>query len=135
MRNHLLNWIAALSLGLFALAAPRAEAEEPFDTVAGYLDALQAGDTVGVKSHIGGRLYRNKELLLDQNDEYPNFLRKFYRDAQFYISDQLTDLGPQGQGVKVEVDFPGGNSSESIAVVEQADDGSWKVVDEIEASP
>ena len=135
MRSRLMIASSALAIGLFALAIPRAEAGEPFDTVTGYTEALRAGDTIRVKSYIGGRLYKKKELLLDHNDEYPEFLRNFYEGAEIDVSDQLTDLGPRGQGVNVTVRFPGGYVSENMAIVEQAADGSWKVIDEVEAGP
>jgi hypothetical protein len=127
--------IFAVALGLFALGIPRAEAEEPFDTVVNYTEALRAGDTAGVKAYIGGRLYENREVLLDQNEEYPDFLRKRYDGAVFHISDELIDLGEQGHGIAIEVSFPTGHISKSMAIVEQAQDGSWEIVDEVEASP
>jgi hypothetical protein len=135
VRSCLLRVITAFSMGSFALGVPSAEAEEPFDTVVSYMEALRAGDTIGAKSHLEGRLYEKKEVLLDQNEEYPDFLRNFYAGAEFYISDELTDLGPRGQGIAVEIRFPDGNSSESMAIVEQEPDGSWKIVDEVEAGP
>jgi len=121
------------AVGAFALAVPRgASAAEPFDTVVRYTEALRTGDTVGVQSQLGGRLYEKKKLLLEENDEYPDFLRRFYQGAEFSVSSELNDLGPRGLGVDFAVHFPGGNSSEYTAIVEQGDDGSWKIVDEIE---
>jgi hypothetical protein len=121
------------SIGLFALGIPSAEAEEPFDTVTSYTKALQAGDTIAVKSYIGGHLYETREVLLDQNEEYPDFLRSRYGEAVFHISDELIDMGAQGQGVAIEVSFPAGHTSKSIAIVEQAPNGAWMIVDEVKA--
>jgi len=135
VKCHVSRIILAFSIGLFALGIPQAEAEEPFDTVASYTEALQAGDTIAVKSCIGGRLYETREVLLDQNEEYPDFLRNLYDGAVFHISDELTDLGPQGQGVAIEVSFPDGHISKSVAIVEQAPNGKWEIVDEVEAIP
>lgn len=135
MRSHLLRAVSTISIGLFALGIPRAEAEEPFDTVAGYTEALRTGDTIAVKSYIAGRLYEKREVLLDQNEEYLDFLRHLYDGAVFHISNELVDLGSRGQGVTVEVLFPYGNTSKSMAIVEQAPDGSWKIVDDLDAIP
>ncbi len=135
MRSQLLSVFIAFSLALVALGAPRAEAEEPFDIVANYIEALRTGDTIILKSCIGGRLLEKRELLLDQNQEYPEFLRNFYEGAEFQISDELSDLGPRGQGIAIEIRFPDGNRIESMAIVEEAPDGSWLIVDEAEARP
>jgi hypothetical protein len=135
MQRQVSRVILAFAMGLFALGIQSAEAEEPSDTVVNYTEALRAGDTAGVKSYIGGRLYEKREVLLDQNEEYPDFLRKRYDGAVFQISDELIDLGAQGQGIAIEVSFPTGHISKSIVIVEQAQDGSWEIVDEVEASP
>jgi hypothetical protein len=129
---RLSGFVLVSSLAFFALGVPCAEAEEPFDTVMSYAEALRTGDTIRVKSLIGGRLYEKRELLLDQNEEYPDYLRKFYDGAVFQVSNELTDLGEQGQGVGIEIRFPSGHRSEIMAIVEQAPDGSWMIVDEIE---
>jgi len=127
--------ILAGAMALFALGIPRAEADEPFDTVVNYTEALRAGDTAGVKSCLGGHLYEKREVLLDQNEEYPDFLRNRYDGAVFRISNELTDMGPQGQGIALEVSFPTGHISKSMLIVEQAPDGLWQIVDEVEATP
>jgi len=132
---HISRIVLAFSTVLFALGIPQAEAEEPFDTVASYTEALRLGDTIGIKSYIGGRLYEKKEVLLDQNAEYPDFLRNFYQGALFRVSDEMIDLGPRGQGIEVEISFPAGHISKSMAIVEQAPDGLWRIVDEVEAIP
>jgi hypothetical protein len=132
VRNHLMRVVTTFSMALFVIGIPCAEAEEPFDTVARYAEALRTGDTIGIKSQIGGRLYEKRELLLDQNLEYPDFLRNFYKGAVFHISNELIDMGEQGQGVMVEVLFSDGNASEIVTIVERAADGSWKIVDEVE---
>ena len=135
MKPYASHIVLALAVWLFGLGIPHAQAEEPFDTVASYTEALRAGDTAAVKSHIGGRLYETREVLLDQNEEYPDFLRNLYDGAVFHISDELTDLGPQGQGVAIEVSFPDGHISKSVAIVEQTPNGKWEIVDEVEAIP
>ncbi len=135
MKPYASHIVLALAVWLFGLGIPHAKAEEPFDTVASYTEALRAGDTAAVKSHIGGRLYETREVLLDQNEDYPDFLRKRYDGAVFHISDELIDLGTQGLGIEIEVSFPSGHSSKGMAIVEQASDGSWEIVDEVEVTP
>jgi hypothetical protein len=130
---RLSGFVLVSSLAFFALGVPCAEAEEPFDTVLSYAEALRTGDTIRIKSHIGGRLYEKRELLLDQNEEYPDYLRKFYDGAVFQISNELTDLGERGQGVEIEIRFPSGHRSEIMAIVEQEPGGSWTVVDEVDS--
>jgi hypothetical protein len=135
VRDHLLLVVSAFSMSLFALGIPHAKAEDSFDSVARYAEALRAGDTLSIKSLIGGRLYEKREVLLDQNKEYPDFLRNFYDGAVFRISNKPIDLGARGQGVTVEVLFRDGNTSKTMAIVEQEPDGSWVIVDEVDEIP
>lgn len=110
-------------------------AEEPFDTVKGYTNALKSGDTTRLRSYIGGHLYKKRKVLLEQNVSYPEFLRNLYERAEFQISETVMDLGQRGQAVKVHIEFPDGNSFVSTMIVEEESSGSWKIVDEIEGEP
>jgi len=110
-------------------------AEEPFDTVNGYLEALKRGDTLVLKSYIGGRLYQKRKVLLEDNSQYPEFLRKFYDGSRFRILALVTDeKKPSNKFVDVEFQFPGGNKSLISFVVTKDPSGVWKIMDEIEGS-
>ena len=118
------------------LACPMVSyAGEPFDTVTGYLEALKSGDTLVLKSHIGGRLYQNRKVLLEDNAQYSEFLRKFYEGSRFRILAVVTDEKNQiNKFVDVEFQFQGGNKSLISFVVTKDPFGVWKIVDEIEGS-
>ena len=55
------------------------------DVVLPFLDALKNGDVDLIKHYIAGEIYENKRVLLENNEEYPEFLRSYYQDVEFYI--------------------------------------------------
>lgn len=50
-----------------------------------FLDALKKGDVDLIKHIIAGEIYEKKRVLLEENEEYPEFLRNYYHDVEFYI--------------------------------------------------
>ena len=48
-------------------------------------EALRSGDTEAIKNYISGDMYRQKKVLLEENKDYPRFLREFYRGANFSV--------------------------------------------------
>lgn len=71
--------------------------------------ALKAGDVNTIKKYISNDMYERYKVLLEQNEEYPNFLRDFYRDAKFRVNGIVKDEGTIF--VDIMIDFPDGNQS------------------------
>jgi hypothetical protein len=51
-----------------------------------YLAALKNGDVKTLKTLMAKDLYEERKALIEQNTEYPNFLRRIYQDADFSVS-------------------------------------------------
>jgi hypothetical protein len=51
-----------------------------------YLAALKNGDVKTLKTLMAKDLYEERKALIEQNTEYPDFLRRIYQDADFTIS-------------------------------------------------
>ena len=49
------------------------------ETVFPFLEALKNGDVSLIKQYIAGDMYESRRILLEQNKEYPEFLRKYYQ--------------------------------------------------------
>ena len=50
-----------------------------------YFIALKNGDTKTLKKLMAKDMYEEKKVLFEENKEYPNFLRRLYRDTDFII--------------------------------------------------
>ena len=58
-------------------------------------DALRSGNTGTLKRLFAGEMYAKNKTLLEQNAEYPDFLRNYYQGAIFTI----TEITPSGDDV------------------------------------
>ena len=47
--------------------------------------AMKNGEVGKIKNYISGEMLQRNRVLLEQNKEYPDFLRKFYDGAQFEV--------------------------------------------------
>jgi hypothetical protein len=127
MRKEMNNFVSGVllsSLVLFSFSVAHA-AQDPRDVVAAYFQAMKNGDIVAMKSYIGGKLYNKRKILLEQNVNYPDFLRKYYADGDIQVGEAQDGV------VKVLVQFPDGSIHTYQLVVEQAPDGDWRITDEI----
>src|SRR3990172_8093993 len=71
--------------------------------------AYKNGDVDAIKEYISDDMYEKNKVLLEQNKEYPDFLRNFYRDAIFQIKKVVKS--EEIVFVDVIVSFPGGYQS------------------------
>lgn len=69
--------------------------------------ALKTGDVDSIKGYISGDMYERYKVLLEQNEAYPDFLRNFYRDAEFKVSSVVRDADEIF--VDIMIDFQGGD--------------------------
>jgi hypothetical protein len=47
--------------------------------------AMKNGEVEKIKNYISGEMFERNRVLLEQNREYPDFLREFYDGAQFKV--------------------------------------------------
>src|ERR1044072_6003309 len=47
--------------------------------------AMKNGDVQTMEKYFAGQMYAQYKVLLEENSEYPQFLRDFYRDAKFSV--------------------------------------------------
>ena len=55
------------------------------NTVLSYFTALKNGDINTIKSYIALDTYKKNKALLEQNEKYPEFLKKYYQGAEFKV--------------------------------------------------
>ena len=65
----------------------------PDKTVIGYFEACRNGDVETMRMLMAGSFYDNKMVLLTKNKDYPEFLKKYYRDVRIVIvSSSIGDI-------------------------------------------
>lgn len=75
-------------------------------TMRPFFNALKNGNVEVIKQHISGEMYEESRILLEENEEYPAFLREHYRDARFSVKRGVSS--DKGAVVDVMIEFPGG---------------------------
>lgn len=98
--------------------------------------AFKNGDVDAIKEYISDDVYEKNKVLLEQNKEYPNFLRNFYSDAIFQVRKVVKS--EEMVFVDVRVRFPGGYQVVTKVQLKEgknkAGDTIWKVINFMENS-
>lgn len=74
-----------------------------------FFAALRNGDVNAIKRYISSDMYSTYKRLLEDNKEYPKFLRDYYRDAKFHV--ERTNKVDDRVEFDVVIEFPDGNRS------------------------
>jgi hypothetical protein len=80
-------------------------------TLLPFFKALKNGDVSEIKKHMSPALYARNRVLLEENRDYPAFLRGYYSDVSFRVV--KAEMGITGEDVifSVSIEFPDGRSS------------------------
>lgn len=128
-RGLLCLMVMALFIGGKALLA--AETAKPGDTVIQFFKASKNGDTKTIKQLISGSFYNQRKVLLEQNKEYPNFLREYYRGAELQMGNIIMEEDGTIGVVDMGIQFPDGKVNTTKLLLKQDAAGIWKIVDEV----
>jgi hypothetical protein len=110
------------------LGAITVNALGPHEVVTGYFQALQQGDIETIKNLIAGKLYNKREIVLEQNESYAKFLKRYYKKSNFEIKKIIIDKN--NAQANVEVNFSNGNA-QFIVFLNKDSQGNWKIVGEV----
>ena len=105
-----------------------AKALGPNDTVLNYFQALKHGDVETIKDSITEEMYKRRRVLLEQNSNYPEYLKKVYQGAEFKIKE--TNVENNDALVNVEVNFQNKKTNFTLFLWKNAK-GNWKIFKEI----
>ena len=100
-------------------------ATEPQAVVIAYFKAMKNGDVEAMKSHMAGKLYQKRKVLLEKNKKYPEFLIGFYEGAKLEV------IEVRGEIVRIQIHFPNGSIKYHNLVLRQDSAGILKIVDEL----
>ena len=73
-----------------------------------FFKALKKGDVNEIKRHLSSDTYNEYKRLLEENKEYPKFLRDYYKDAKFSVVRASSEVDDEIE-FKVFVEFPNGS--------------------------
>jgi hypothetical protein len=76
-----------------------------------FFQALKTGDVAVIKRHMSRDLYARNRVLLDENMQYPEFLRNYYKDITFRIMKAEEFLTDEGIVFYVSFDYENGDNS------------------------
>ena len=105
------------------------------ETVFPFFEALKNGDVSLIKQYIAGDMYESKKVLLEQNTEYPQFLRNYYNGVEFYVD--ATHRSGDYVIVYISIEYPNGDNGSGKLYLWQFNDvkqgiyetGIWKIID------
>ena len=100
------------------------------ETVERYNQALQAGDVEALKTLLGGRLYKKRRVLLEENTEYSDWLKRYYAGASFSDpSGVRSEAGTADKVVEVETRLGSGERVITRLILQSAPDtDEWQIV-------
>jgi len=98
---------------------------EAKNTVSSFFNGLMNGDLNEIKQYISTEYHHNNRNLLDDNKEYPIFLKEYYHGAKM----SLLDMYMAGDNIKVDVEilFPNQTKGAYVIHLGQEDNSTWKV--------
>ncbi|SOH03033.1 hypothetical protein KSMBR1_0519 [Candidatus Kuenenia stuttgartiensis] len=106
------------------------------DTFVPLFRAFKNGDVDAIKEYISDDVYEKNKVLLEQNKEYPNFLRNFYRDAIFQVRKIVKS--EEMVFVDTRVRFPDGYQGVTKVQLKEGKsktgDTIWKVINFVDNS-
>ena len=100
---------------------------EATNTVSSFFNDLMNGDLNGIKQYISKEYYHKNRTLLDDNKEYPNFLKEYYQGAKM----NLLNIYMAGDNIMVDIEILFPNQTKGVYVIHlrQEDNISWKVIE------
>lgn len=100
-----------------------------------FFEALKNGDVSSIKRYVAGDMYERKKVLLEQNQEYPEFLRNYYQGVEFYV--QKASESGRYLIVDIEIEYPSGDYGSGKLYLQQINDITsginkteiWRIID------
>ena len=105
------------------------EPASPDESVVQFFEASKNGDTARMKQLIAGSFYNQRKVLLEENTQYADFLRKHYDGTRLQINSMREDR--RGWVVEVRIKFADGTVDSNKFLVQKDASGSWKIIDEV----
>lgn len=100
-------------------------------TVLPYYGALQAGDVASLRRYLSAKRYAANRVLIEQNSEYPDHLRKHLEGAGFELLKLTADEKSESMTALVRIYWPNGRETQAVlGLIEEPsgnNDINWKI--------
>jgi hypothetical protein len=134
MKRLLLCVCAVMSLLLSSTFVPaqvvvnNSVVNEITKTFNSLFDGLKRGDVGTIQFYLLPEEYARSKVLLEQNTDYPRFLKNFYHGATLRIGKVDSVLSTPNEVIaEFIVDFPSGETSITRMRLNRGDSGIWKI--------
>jgi hypothetical protein len=121
--------VLAVAVFLSAQALCAAEPASPDECVVQFFEASKNGDTARMKQLMAGSFYNQRKTLLEENTQYPDFLRKHYDGARLQVTNVREDRG--GWVVELRIKFADGTVDSNKFLLQKDASGTWKIVQDV----
>ena len=156
-----LSILILLALIIVTFKQADAQISEVDDTVIGFFEASKNGDVEKMKNFIAGPFYEKRRSLLEKNERYPDYLRKYYKGIEIQLLNTVigdNHMVKKGHPelfnrydrrakakrnytsisidnsiavVLIRYQLPDGNSYDSKLLLKKTESESWKIIEEI----
>jgi len=122
-------WVLAVALFMGDQSLLAEGAASPDECVLQFFAASKNGDLKTMKQLITGSFYAQRKTLLEENAQYPDFLRKHYADTRLQITSMREERG--GWVAEVRIKFPDGSVDSNKLLLQKDATGTWKIISEV----
>jgi hypothetical protein len=122
-------WVLAVALFQSNPALQAAQPASPDECVVQFFEASKNGDLKTMKQLIAGSFYAQRKTLLEENAQYPDFLRKHYADTRLQVTSMREERGVWMAEVRIK--FPDGSVDSNKWLLQKDASGTWKIIDEM----
>lgn len=102
-------------------------------TVNDFFVALQSGDIKALKKLVGKNFYKKKRQLLDNNNQYREFLQDWYQGATADVN-LVSQESEMAYIMNLTINWPDRPSVSTHLLVSTRKNGKWKIIDEFSLS-
>jgi len=130
MKRHFISFIIIM-ISLSVYTKSYAQDEVAREIVTPFLNALKSGDTAKMLQYTDGPLYKRNKVLVNQNNNYTDFLKAKYEKVKFLIN-KISAIDNEKLVADILFIFPDGSTtSRKLILRKNEDSNSWKIIDEI----
>lgn len=130
MKKYLFLQSLIILFSFYIVANIKAQAGDAEMSVETYFDYLKNGDTEGILNILTDPLLSERRTLLENNTDYPEFLRKTYEGANLEIRN-VERVDKDIRMVEVEIHLGSDGSSLKTKFLVKKVNDSWKISEEI----
>lgn len=124
-------FVAAFLLSPLNMSKAGAELVGPIETVKEFFEVSRIGDIESIKNLITGPLYNSRKALLEKNQGYAEYLRKYYENITVRIVHADIQSANGSATVFLKRRFSDGKELDTKLLLKRDENGIWKIYDEI----